>query len=418
MSVVINTNGTAAVAANNLVYASSQLAKSLNRLSSGSKILNASDDAGGMAVAMKLTATANRDSDLLSNLSNVTSFVQTQDGALAVAGTVLDRMSQLTTLYADPTKNSSDLANYDDEFKQLNTELTTLGSQSFNGVSLFGTGSLKVATTDDLGTASAISVSQQNLVGTGGMTPYSANFSSLGGWTTTGTASVSGGSLLLSGSDVQSSATTTQNFTGPLEINMELLVPGTGDTFSISQGGQALATFVGGSSIVRNTWHSVKIDLDPSGTASTYLDGSSTPAQTQAGISLASGAIALADNGLGPARVSSLSVTGTDGASIMAAVTGASSLSDVSLAKVTAAIQQVASMRAVNGAEQSQLGFASAMITTNQTNLQSAVSVISDVDVAQESTKLAKWNVLVQAGTSMLAQANQSATQVLKLITG
>ena len=273
MPVVINTNGTAAIAANNLVYASSQLTKSLNRLSSGSRIMNASDDAGGMAVAMKLTATADRDSDLLNNMSNVTSFVQTQDGALSVAGTVLDRMSQLATLYADPTKNSSDLANYDDEFTQLNKEISTLGSQSFNGINLFGTGSLTVATTDDLGTASAITIVQQNLLGTGG--------------------------------------------------------PG-----------------------------------------------------------------------------------------VMATLTGASSLSGITIGNITAAIQQVASMRAVNGAEQSQLSFASTLLTTNQTNLQSAVSVITDVDVAQESTKLAKWNVLVQAGTSMLTQANQSAQQVLKLITG
>jgi len=58
------------------------------------------------------------------------------------------------------------------------------------------------------------------------------------------------------------------------------------------------------------------------------------------------------------------------------------------------------------------------MLTTNQTNLQSAVSNISDVNVAQETTNLAKWNVLVQAGTAMLTQANQSAQTTLKLITG
>jgi flagellin len=75
-------------------------------------------------------------------------------------------------------------------------------------------------------------------------------------------------------------------------------------------------------------------------------------------------------------------------------------------------------MRAENGAEQSRLNFASTLLTTNQTNLESAISRISDVDVAQETTSLAKWNVLVQAGTSMLTQANQSAQVALKLITG
>jgi flagellin len=94
------------------------------------------------------------------------------------------------------------------------------------------------------------------------------------------------------------------------------------------------------------------------------------------------------------------------------------SLSQLAIGTITNAIQNVASMRAVNGAEQSRLSFASTLLTTNQTNLQSAISNISDVDVAQETTNLAKWNVLVQAGTSMLTQANQSADIALKLITG
>src|SRR5579883_2027142 len=118
MSVVINTNTSASIAANNLAYSTSMLQASLNKLSSGSKIVNPSDDAGGLAVSMKLTATANRDGDLQSNVGDAVSFLQTQDGALQVAGSILDRMSQLETLYQDPTKNTSDLANYDDEFSQ------------------------------------------------------------------------------------------------------------------------------------------------------------------------------------------------------------------------------------------------------------------------------------------------------------
>ena len=71
---------------------------------------------------------------------------------------------------------------------------------------------------------------------------------------------------------------------------------------------------------------------------------------------------------------------------------------------------------AQNGAEQSRLTFASTVLTTNQANLESANSRISDVDVAQESTQLARWNILVQSGTAMLSQANQSAQIALKLL--
>jgi len=94
------------------------------------------------------------------------------------------------------------------------------------------------------------------------------------------------------------------------------------------------------------------------------------------------------------------------------------SLGSISLSTITAAIQNVGTMRAINGGEQSRLQFASSILTTNQTNLQAAVSNISDVDVATETTNLAKWNVLVQAGTAMLTQANQSSQTALKLITG
>jgi flagellin len=276
MSVTISSNITAEIAANNLAYSTQMQQESLTKLSSGTKLINAASDAGGLAVSMKLTATENRDGDLQNNISDATSLLQTQDGALQVAGSILDRVSQLETLYSDPTKNSSDQANYNDEFSQLQKELTSLTSETFNGVSLFSTStgtSLTVYTTDDLSSSQAVSISQQDM-----------------------------------------------------------------------------ASSTAGVGVI---------------TASSTTD-----------------------------------------------------LSSISISDVTSAIQNVAAMRAINGAEQSRLGFASTMLTTNQTNLASAVSNISDVNVAQETTNLAKWNVLVQAGTSMLTQANQSAQTALKLITG
>ncbi len=126
MSVVINSNYAATVASNNLSASNSMLQKSLNRLSSGSKIVNPSDDAGGLAVSMKLSAAAKRSGAAASNIGNSVSFLQSQDGVMKVAGKVLDRMSELKTLYTDPTKNSNDLANYDSEFTALKSELSSL----------------------------------------------------------------------------------------------------------------------------------------------------------------------------------------------------------------------------------------------------------------------------------------------------
>src|SRR5258706_12992445 len=103
MSVVINTNYAATVASTNLAASNTMLQKSLNRLSSGSKIVNPSDDAGGLAVSMKLSAAARRQGAVESNIGNSISLLQTQDGALKIAGKVLERISELKTLYTDVT---------------------------------------------------------------------------------------------------------------------------------------------------------------------------------------------------------------------------------------------------------------------------------------------------------------------------
>ena len=86
------------------------------------------------------------------------------------------------------------------------------------------------------------------------------------------------------------------------------------------------------------------------------------------------------------------------------------------VATIQTAIQDLATIRANNGAEQSRLTFASDMLAVNKTNLEAANSRILDVDVADESTKLARYNILQQAGTAMLAQANQATQSILRLI--
>ncbi|MDX2186043.1 MAG: flagellin [Opitutaceae bacterium] len=270
MSVVINTNYSATVASNNLAASNSNLQKSLNRLSSGSKIVSPADDAGGLAVSMKLAAAAKRSGAAATNIGNSISYLQTQDGVLKVTGKVLERMSELATLYSDPTKNTSDKSNYDSEFTALAAQLTALTNETFNGVSLFGTSSLSVPVTEDGSTTTSVTINARAL-----------------------SSSTSGVGVL---------------------------------------------------------------------TALTTLNTANI------------------------------------------------------LTSISTAIQNVATFRAQNGAEQSRLEFASELLTTNKANLEAATSRIVDVDVAKESTQLARWNTLVQAGTAMLSQANQSAQGVLRLL--
>ena len=272
MAVVINTNYAATVASNNLATSNSMLQKSLNRLSSGSKIVSPADDAGGLAVSMKLSAAAVRQGAVATNIGNAVSLLQTQDGALKVTGKILERISELKVLYADVTKSTSDKANYDKEFVALQAQLTANASESFNGVSLFGSASLGNVSVNDNG-STTVAIAGRDLTSTG--------------------------------------------------------------------------------------------------------------------------------SGVG--AITSSAVTSLGDAA-------------VSLAAISTAIENVATMRATNGSEQSRLNFASELVTVNKANLESANSRIVDVDVAAESTNLARWNVLVQAGTSMLAQANQSSQTALKLL--
>src|SRR5512135_2710687 len=168
MSVVINTNYAATIAANNLAASNSSLQKSLNRLSSGSKIVSPADDAGGLAVSMKLSAAAKRSGAVNTNIGNSVSFLQAQDGVLKVAGEVLDRMGELMTLYSDPTKNTNDKANYDAEFVQLQSQLTSLADEAFNGVALFGTGTLTVPVAED-GSSNSVTITAKDLASTSGV---------------------------------------------------------------------------------------------------------------------------------------------------------------------------------------------------------------------------------------------------------
>ena len=269
MSVVINTNFAATVAANNLAASNQSLQKSLNRLSSGSKIVSPADDAGGLAVSMKLSAAARRQGAVATNIGNAVSLLQTQDGALKISARVLERIGELKTLYSDATKSSSDKANYDLEFTSLQEQLRANASETFNGVALFGTGSLDVQVTED----------------------------------------------------------------GATEVQIES----------------------------RDLTHT----------------------------------------GSGVGVISS---------------TGISSLASIDLSDISDAIRNVATMRAENGAEQSRFGFAAELVTVNKSNLEAANSRIVDVDVATESTQLARWNILVQSGTAMLAQANQSAQTAMRLL--
>lgn len=141
-ALVINTNSASTEAQRNTAIQMGEMQTVMRRISSGVKI-GPADDAGGVAVATKMQAAMKRTEKVNANIQNAMSFLQTQDGALAQAAKILDRISELKTLFSDITKTgdatTGDKYNYEIEFQALSTEFkNVLVAAKFNGVGLFG----------------------------------------------------------------------------------------------------------------------------------------------------------------------------------------------------------------------------------------------------------------------------------------
>ena len=129
----INTNTASSLAAYNLGSTNVNLQKSLQRLSSGSRINNSIDDAGGLAVSMKLSSAIRRTEATQANVNNALSLLQTQDGVMKNAEKVVTRMAELVQLAADVTKSTADTSLYQTEFQSLQSQLSSMLSEKFNG---------------------------------------------------------------------------------------------------------------------------------------------------------------------------------------------------------------------------------------------------------------------------------------------
>ena len=304
MSLTINTNPAAIRASFNLTENNKQLQQSLTRLSSGKRITKPADDAGGLAVSMKLTSSISRTKAAISNIQNSLSFGEVQDGALQAGARIVDRLAELKSLSLDVMKSEADISNYNTEFRALQQQLFAITAETFNGVSLFAS------------------------------------------TTTTGTAMTFGNAA-----------------TGKHTISV----------FTSDRG-------AAGSVVSLN-----KSALMSALTFTSLTDA--TQAATGSGIT-----IAAADSG------------------------SAIDIGDISVSFFTTALENIATLRAENGATMTRLQFAEDHLRLSSANLEAANSRIMDVDVTTESTALAKYNILSQASAAMLAQANSSQNTALMLL--
>jgi len=149
---VINTNLSAQSSANMLMQSSTQLSKSLARLSSGSKVTTPSDDSAGLAVSMNIVAQMGRNTAAQNNIGDALAFNQTQDGYLSQVTNALDRMSELAIQSQDVTKSDSDRSLYQQEFNTLAQYVNNVATKEFNGVSLFNGAAMNVTVDSDANT--------------------------------------------------------------------------------------------------------------------------------------------------------------------------------------------------------------------------------------------------------------------------
>jgi flagellin len=277
--------------ARNISRMNSLLDRSIARLSSGSRMVSASDDPAGAALSEKLSAQNLRVSAASTNVQNAVSFTQSVDGFLNGMGDLLGRMSELAILAKDPLKNAGDLALYQQEFEQLQTQIrNTIGGDTAD---IGGTYNI----TKPFGTFN-------------GRALFGAN---------------------PSGIVIATGQASTQRLTIP-ETNL--------------RDGAMLSMF----------------QQDASG-------------------------------------VFTMSVT--DAAAI---------------GNINSAISEIADERSTLGAVGGRLELVASALASEGESLTSTVSKIRDVNVATESTRMAKYDLLTQSGTAMLTQATQSSRSVLRLL--
>ena len=153
MTLSINTNIAATRASKYLAANHQNLQKSLDRLSSGKRITSASDDAGGLAVSMKLEHSINGLKGAANNVSNGISMLQVMDGVLSSAADIISRIGELKSMHSDVTKNTTDQATYESEVGNLISQLSTMQSvTTFNGITLFDSAGDKEVFLDASGT--------------------------------------------------------------------------------------------------------------------------------------------------------------------------------------------------------------------------------------------------------------------------
>jgi flagellin len=429
MSLGVLNNLSAMYAAHNLSNTNNSLSKTLQQLSSGSRINSGSDDAAGLSLVNGLQANATALTQSQTNAQEGVGLLQVADGALSQVTNLLNRAVTLATESANGTLTSSQLSAANQEYQSILSEINNIGSTTtFNQQKVFGSGGVGIYTGDSstqgasLNNLNITSLSSSHLGDTGGTMSYTAGanvFLDL----SNGTAQVTNASL----TDSIKSTTLTITYQNP-DGSTGTVVTAAATTVgglinSINSSGRGLtATFT--SATTAGAGATV-----PGGNMGIMISGNigtaaASPATQQVAITTggwdtsqsataAAGTVLTADASGGIAAIN-YSATGTTDLSGTKLDTQGNA--ETALTSLNAAITSVAAQDGYIGAQINTLNAVANVMSTQQENIVAAQNAVQATDYATAASNMSKYQILSQTGISALAQANSVQQEVLKLL--
>jgi len=419
MPITINTNVSAMISQRNLSAASDRSASSLSKLSSGSRVPTAKEDAASLAIGTGLSVENAALKAAQVNASQASSLLQIADGAFSQVSDILTRMKSLATTAQSGQLSGTERQYLDDEYTLLRDEIDRIAATTeFNGQALLGgSNSLTVAAADvgvggtatDIQAADGFVGFELDASKVGATDQFALFYDDSTGNITVNNVTQSKSQTISLGSvgddPVQAGQTRELDFA---QLGVKITI---NDDFNNNGGGFATGQVIGSGGNV--------------GTA-TGLDGSLVTSEFNA-VAGTTSAAATFDFQVGSGNSvtdanNSISITIAEGN--FSALIGGGAGANLTLAanaatasdEIDAAVQAVNTARADIGSSQNRIEFAQNNLAVSIENSEAARSVLLDVDVSAEITKFTSEQVLIQAGVSMLAQANQQPSLLLRLL--
>ena len=364
----INTNVSALNTQRVLGQTNAAVSKQIGRLSSGFRINSAADDAAGLGIANKLRSDVRAMKQASRNAEQANSLLQVAEGATQTISSILDRMKELAVQSASDNVNDTDRGLIQKEFAQLQSEVKrTVDTTTFQGKTLLNN-SLGNSVTGGSVDTDTTGVQAISIAGT-----------------STGTYTIDQSTTSITMSSGGKSQTLTGVAAGQQTLNFDLFGVSIETDGAFTVAGDELDgnITVGGG----NTQFVVSVSGDAAGNDAITL-----------------GALDLRDTTLG------------NGTKLNAWSLSSKTNAQTALTNIDHAIGQISEAFGTIGAALNRVGYATENVNTAIQNFSAAESTIRDADMAMEMTELSRVQILQQAGTAMLAQANQAPQSVLQLL--